>query len=171
MSDAASEFAGYYEQFKNAILNYILYRVNFDRDTAEDITSETFIKAFEHFDKYDRSRPFKNWIFAIAHNQLVNYYVGKKEVLSLDDSVKVIKECTIENDTDAQMEIANVMHLVSKLPEAQKEIVILRYVNDLNNSEIAETLGKEEGAVRTALSRAIAALRNAYNLQLSKKKS
>lgn len=162
------EFTVYYEKHKTAIFNYILYRVGFNRDTAEDLTSDIFLKAFEHFEKYDRERPFKTWIFTIAHNHLVNYYIAKKDTLPLEEAIEVVKESSsVSQDTEHSMTVAKILHLVSELPDQQKEIVIMKYVDDMTNEEIAGTLGKEEGTVRTALSRAIASLRNKYNFQIS----
>lgn len=166
-SDMAQEFTQYYEQHKTAIFNYILYRVSFNRETAEDLTSDIFLKAFEAFDRYDRNRSFKTWIFTIAHNHLVNYYSGKKEALPLEEAVEVVKETPISDNVDHRMTVSKILHLVSKLPAEKRELIIMRYVNDLSNSEIASITGKEEGAVRTALSRAVATLRNAYQTGLS----
>jgi len=165
-SDMAQEFTRYYEEHKTAIFNYILYRVSFNRYTAEDLTSDIFLKAFEAFEKYDRARPFKTWIFTIAHNHLINYYAGRKDTLPLEEAVEIVKETPISEDVDHQMIISKLLHLVSKLPAEKREILIMRYVNDLSNSEIAGILGKEEGAIRTALSRAVASLRNAYQVEL-----
>lgn len=155
------EFAGYYEKHKTAIFNYILYRIGFNKYTAEDLTSDIFLKAFEHFDSYDRARPFKTWIFTIAHNHLVNYYTSRKVTLPLEEAIEVVKEeSTIKENTDRDMAVAKMLNLVSELPEQQQEIVTMKYVNDMTNEEIAAALDKEEGAIRTALSRAIATLRN-----------
>lgn len=167
-SPSATEFTEYYEKHKNAIFSYILYRVSFNRETAEDLTSEIFMKAFAAFESYDRSRPFKTWIFTIAHNHLVNYYGSKKETLPLDEAVEVVKEAPVSESLDQQMVISRLLHLISGLPEGQRELITMRYVNDLGNSEIAAITGKEEGAVRTALSRAIATLRDLYNQSFSK---
>lgn len=155
------EFARYYEKHKTAIFNYILYRIGFNKYTAEDLTSDIFLKAFEHFDSYDRARPFKTWIFTIAHNHLVNYYTSRKVTLPLEEAIEVVKEeSTIKENTDRDMAVAKMLNLVSELPEQQQEIVTMKYVNDMTNEEIAAATGKEEGAIRTALSRAIATLRN-----------
>lgn len=162
----SSEFTQYYEQYKKPIFNYILYRAGFDRAYAEDLTAEIFLKAYEHFDSYDRSRPFKAWIYTIAHNHLINARMAKKETLPLDEKLEIVKE-DINDDygrnIDRKMMIEKIMSLVLLLPATQQELIIMRYINDMSNKETAEILEKEEGAVRTALSRAIAALREEYN--------
>lgn len=162
--DSLNEFTRFYEEHKKTIFNYLLYRTGFDRDIAEDLTSEIFLKAYRAFDSYDRKRSFKTWIFAIAHNHLVNYYAAKKHVLPLEEAVEVVKEVPATETLDEKMLVSKILHLVSKLPAAQQELVTLRYINDLSHEEIARIVGKEEGAVRTALSRAIATLREEYNI-------
>lgn len=165
--DALQEFTRYYEEHKKTIFNYLFYRVGFNRNTAEDLTSDVFLKAFQAFDSYDRNRSFKTWVFTIAHNHLVNFYAGKKNVLPLEEAVEVVKEVPTGETLDEKMLVSKILHLVSNLPAAQRDIVILRYVNDLNHAEIAKIVGKEEGAVRTALSRAIAILRDEYNIHFT----
>lgn len=170
ITETVAEYTRYYEEYKQAIYNYILYRVGYDRDTAEDLTSDVFVKAFENFDKYDRKRSFKTWIYTIAHNHLINHLTGSKPVVQLDDTLAANLEDQTEHYGDAldhQMEMSNITALMTDLPEATRELLTLRFVNDLSNTEIAEVLGKDEGAVRTGLSRAIAALRNKYTEHLS----
>lgn len=166
-SSDVAEFSRYYEQHNKGVFNYVFYRVGLNRHTAEDLTSEIFLKAFEHFDQYDRNRPFKTWIFTIAHNHLVNFFIAKKELLPLDEA-KVLSHHSSVDEIDAKMKKEQVLALVDELPPPQRDLLIMRYVNDLSNREIAEILKKEEGAVRTALSRALTLLRNNYNLAYAK---
>lgn len=161
----AEEFVGYYETNKKAIFNYVLYRVSFDRYTAEDLTSEIFLKAFSAFKSFDRKRSFKTWIFTIAHNHLINYYSSKKPTLSLDEAYSVMKEDDLGAAVDKKDALGKVFQIVEGLPEASREIVIMRFVNDLEYDEIASVLGKEQGTVRTALSRAITAIKEKYDKQ------
>ncbi|MFA6521364.1 MAG: RNA polymerase sigma factor [Candidatus Gracilibacteria bacterium] len=158
-------FSKHYEENKESVLNYIFYRVGFDRAVAEDLTSEIFIKAFNAFHTFDRERSFKTWIFAIAHNHLINFYYSKKNVLSLDDALKVTKDYDENNALERKMTVEKIFELLEGLPESQKSLVIMRYVNDLSYSEIANILGKEEGAIRTALSRITTSLRNKFEIK------
>lgn len=159
------QFTAYYEKHKTSIFNYILYRIGFNRDMAEDLTSDIFLKAFEHFDSYDKKRPFKTWIFTIAHNHLVNYYAGKKETLPLEEALEVVKEVGSQNSAEHSMTMERILGMIQRLSGLQKDLVIMKYVDDLTNEEIAQITGKEEGAIRTALSRAIATIRDQYNIQ------
>ncbi len=174
ITETVAEYTRYYEEYKNAIYNYILYRVRYDRDTAEDLTADVFVKAFENFEKYDRKRSFKTWIYTIAHNHLINHLTGIKPVVQLDDTLAANLEAQTEHygdSLDHQMMMGQIGSLMADLPEATRELLTLRFVNDLSNTEISEVLGKDEGAVRTGLSRAIAALRNKYTEHLSNRTS
>lgn len=169
-SNDTQEFTRYYEEFKKPIYNYILYRVSFNQDLAEDLTAEIFIKAYEHMDSYDRARSFKTWIYTIAHNHLINYVTSKKDVLSLDESLEVPSTesgSKFGEEVDMQMQMDVVHELIQELPAPQRELLTMRFVNDLSNTEIASVLNKEEGAIRTGLSRSISSLRNLYNQYLS----
>lgn len=166
-SSDLAEFTRYYEQHHKGVFHYLFYRVGCNPQTAEDLTSEVFLKAFEHFDQYDRNRPFKTWIFTIAHNHLVNFFIGKKELLPLDEAKAVSRHSSIE-EIDTNIQISQVLSLIDELSSSERDLLIMRYVNDLSNREIAEILKKEEGAVRTALSRALASLRTHYNLIYAK---
>ena len=76
------EFQTLYWRFKDKIYNYFYYRTGFNKSVAEDLTSTVFLSALEHFDSYDKSRPFQPWIFRIAHNLLVNHYRQTKPQIS-----------------------------------------------------------------------------------------
>ena len=150
-------FMAYYNDYKHKVYAYFLYRVGYDQKTAEDLTSEVFIKALKHFDDFDSSKPFQAWIFRISHNHLVNFYKATKYEVALED----VEEYVGENDDRAEqrLELDRVLGLIEKMEESDKEVLLLRYVQGLTNTEIALALGKEEGAVRTQLSRAMAKLR------------
>lgn len=159
-----SDFVKHYEAHKKSIFTYLLYRVSFDRELAEDLTSEIFLKAFEHFHTYDQNRPFKPWIFRIAHNHLVNYFTTKKpKPASLEEIQELSVEANLSGATDERMLMGKVEDIVKELPENLQEMILLRYQNGLSHKEIAEIVGKEEGAVRTAISRSLDTIRQKFH--------
>ncbi len=160
-------FLDFYSQFKNKIFNYFWYRVNFDRDLAEDLTSEVFLKAYDKFDLYDPDRPFQSWIFTIAHNHLVNFYKSN----SANRSVPLDEALNLTNDNksgpEERLDFQILTQEIIKLPDYQRELLTLRYINEFSNGEIAEILEKDEGAIRVAIHRALNDLRES----LQKKES
>lgn len=158
----------YYGQYKDKIYNYFYYRLNFNRALAEDMTQDVFLKAFDKFDTFDPARPFQAWIYRIAKNHLLNHYrVQGREVCI--DNICEPGVCSMGR-IEARLELEKVLETVMKMPEPQKDVLILRYIDGLENGEIAEVLEIEEGAARTRISRALKNLReNLYHEKSGKK--
>lgn len=157
MGASADSFIGYYEQYKNKIFVYFLYRVNFNKTVAEDLTSEVFLKALDHFTNFDQAKSFQAWIFTIAHNHLVNHYrVASRETELFEDQQLTQQETS---KVELEYELEQVMKVIQQMADSDKDILLLRFVDGLSNAEIATLLGKDEGAVRTKMSRSLAKLR------------
>jgi RNA polymerase sigma-70 factor, ECF subfamily len=152
-----TEFLAYYRDFKDKIYNYFWYRLNFDRAIAEDLTSEVFLKALEHFEDFDQARSFQAWIYAIAHNHLLNFYRSAGREVSIESAAELGR--FEHKKIEAKIELERVLAAVVNLPEYCREVIILRFVDGLENAEIAACLNKEEGAVRVQISRALAMLK------------
>lgn len=166
MSNQNSEelFIEYYHQYKQSLYNYFLYRVAFKQEIAEDLLSETFLKAFKHFKRFDRERSFKTWVYTIAHNLLVNHYRSSKPTCDIDDVAEPsAKEQLISEVLDIDIDIEKIKYHLDDFPPKQKEMLILRYINDLSYEEISKIMQKEEGAIRVGVSRAIKKLKEKLN--------
>jgi RNA polymerase sigma-70 factor, ECF subfamily len=154
----SGSFLGHYSAYKDKIYNYFWYRLNFNRELAEDMTSEVFLKAFDKYHTYDQTRPFQSWIYAIAHNHLLNHYrVAGRETPLLpdqhdrgDDSVRLL---------DISLELEKAIAKIRCMDKTYGEVLLLRFADGLDNREIAEFLGLEEGAVRTRVSRGMKMLK------------
>jgi len=154
----ANNFLKYYNRYKDKIFNYFWYRVNFNRHQAEDLTADVFLRAFNNFDNFDQARPFQPWIFTLARNCLINYYRTANREVSLD-------ACQILNNDElpkisAKLESERIVEKIKRLEPYHREVLLLKYIDGLSNAEIAQVLNKEEGAVRTQLSRALNQLRD-----------
>jgi RNA polymerase sigma factor (sigma-70 family) len=156
MSEHA-EFIQNYEKYKDKIYTFIMYRVNFNRAIAEDLSSEIFIKAFKNFEGFDRDKPFGAWIYAIARNHLANHYRSQKFDTDLEKAVNLSVDMRRQMEINSELE--EVMEKIQRLDSYSKDVLLLRYVDGLENNEIAEILGKDEGTIRTQLSRALKKLR------------
>jgi len=157
------DFFIHYNQFKDKIYNYFLYRIGFDKVLAEDLTSEVFVKAYKNFDTFDQNRKFQSWIFAIAHNHLVNYY-GQSAKVTI--SLEIVEDYLLEEEShevEIKYEAEQVLRVIDSMNENDKEVLRLKFVEELNNQEIAEVIGKDEGAIRTQISRSLKRLRQLLN--------
>lgn len=154
-------FISNYHQYKDKIYTYFLYRVNFNQALAEDLTSEVFLKACKNWESFDCERPFQSWIYAISHNHLLNYYRTVGREMSLEETGDIAADC--KKKLEASIELEKIVAEIYKMDNYCREVLLLRFVDGLENKEIAELLEKDEGAVRTQLSRALSELRNKLN--------
>jgi RNA polymerase sigma-70 factor (ECF subfamily) len=154
------QFLEYYEKFKDKIFNYFWYRVNFNRDIAEDLTSEVFIKALSNFDSYDEDRSFQTWVYRIAHNHLVNYYRVCNRETALDPDAHSYDNL---DKLNASIELKKLLIEIRQLEPYYRDVLEMRFIDGLANDEIADLLGKDEGAVRTQISRALQYIRDNFN--------
>lgn len=161
MSKNNQSFISYYNQFKDKIFNYLFYRTGFDRELAEDLTSEVFIKAFKSFNSFDKDKQFQSWIFTITKNHLINHYKADKKNIPIEDVEQTLS--VLPDDIGRALEIKNIISIIETMDNSDKEPLLMRYVSDLTNQEIAIVLDKDEGAIRTQISRSLAKLRTLLN--------
>ena len=131
------------------ILRYCLWHAP-DRMAAEDAAQETFLKAVRHFDRYVHKGRFKAFLYQIAANTCVDMWRKKKPEALPEELVYT------EREFDRAEQEADLARLVERLPEKQREIVLLRFAQDLTLRETADVLGLP---LRTVQSRLRAALK------------
>lgn len=156
----ASAFAALYDRHVVRIYRHIYYLVN-DAREAEDLTAQTFLKAWEAIDRYkERGAPFVAWLLRIAHNLTISYLRAKRDHSLLEDNVVDQKmtrnpEEALEQATDEN----SVRAAVLRLREEQRQVIMLRFVEELDYREVAAMIGKSVPAVRVIQHRALGNLR------------
>ncbi|MDO8626764.1 MAG: RNA polymerase sigma factor [Candidatus Magasanikbacteria bacterium] len=164
------EFEDFYNQHFDKIYRYVYFRVGANRALAEDLVSEVFLKALEHFDSYDPARGQSAWIFTIASNHLKNYWRDHKPTEPLPGEALNAGEEGHAPDKDwlkpalaaleQQLTRAEVTSLVAQLESlSEREIVTFHYILGYNYKEIADQKGMSESAVKVAAHRALKKLR------------
>ena len=158
-----NEFAFLYEKYVDKIFNYFWYRVGHDRDVAEDLTQETFVRAYKHLDRFQiRKTSYAFYLLTIAHNLLVNYYREPKAI-SLESVGDVPKE--VWGDLVRKDEARALWRAIQQLPSQEQNILYLKYQKGLKVKEIAQIVGKSENAVKLSLSRTRKKLKNHPHLK------
>lgn len=147
------------KRHQERVFNYIL-RIIKNEDLANDIFQETFVKAILTIKqgRYTENGKFPAWISRIAHNLIIDYYRQEKSenVQSSDvEDVNILNrkdlcEATIEDDIISRQIIDDVRYLIQELPELQREVLVMRYYQNLSFKEIAEKTGV---SINTALGR------------------
>ena len=154
-----SAFDSLLNRHKDTVYSYIYFIVR-NRELAEDIFQETFVKAIVTIKqgRYTENGKFRAWISRIAHNLIIdNYRQEKNEQTISNDDCEVdlfnnykLSEGTIEDEMIKTQILTDVKKLVDYLPDNQKEVLILRYYQDLSFKEIADITGV---SINTALGR------------------
>jgi len=144
------------------IYRYIFFRVGRDKQLAEDLTSDIMLKAYEHFADYDDSRKFSVWIYRIAHNKLVDFYKKAKfEQVDIEDAKdNVTTSEDFDDEFDKNLDIEKVKDIIEDLPDQQKSVIVLKFMDDMTNKEIAEIMGMNEAHIRVLQHRSIVFLRS-----------
>ncbi len=158
----ALAFAALYEMHVDRIYNYIYQRTGNRRD-AEDLTARTFFKAFAHLDSYVfRGVPFSAWLYRIAHNAVANWYRDRRRhrVISLDALVEQDDgKHRPEETTQVREQRQALLRVIRQLPPERQQLLILKYSEGLTNAEIAQIMGRSEGAIKSLYHRTLLALR------------
>jgi len=153
----ASSFGDLYAGLLDEIYRYIYYRVNDERD-AEDLTELTFLKAWESLASFRGKVPFAAWIYRIAHNVVIDHYRGRRQIVSLSETMDVTwEEVGPEGqilEVDRKERLARA---IKKLSPLHQHVLVLRFVNGLSVAEVAEILGRSTGTVRVLQHRALRA--------------
>jgi RNA polymerase sigma-70 factor, ECF subfamily len=161
------DFTELYRAHLRDVYSYAYYRIGNHHD-AEDITEQTFVQAYRHFDRAQREsngRPLRPWLIRIAHNLAANYYRdrSRRPQTNLDDAAILSAPLDTERVVEEREEVKEVLEGVSKLPDDRREALIMRFALDMDNREIARALGRSEGATKVLIHRAIRQLEQGLN--------
>jgi RNA polymerase sigma-70 factor, ECF subfamily len=153
-------FAELYDRHVVRVYRHIYYMVN-DAREAEDLTAQSFLKAWEAIDRYkERGAPFIAWLLRIAHNLTISHLRARREHSELDDGfVDQKRGGNPEESLEQAADERSVRDAVLKLREEQRQVIMLRFVEELDYTEVAAMIGKSVPAVRVIQHRALGNLR------------
>ena len=154
-----ARFAELYEVNFERVYAFIAWRIG-DRDAAEDLTSEVFHKALANLRRFEwRGAPFAAWLLRIAANAIADRAQRGGKELAVDDPPEMAEDATVLVDLEEVERRARLFHLVEQLPEDQRRVIALRFAEGKSIRQIAETLGRTEGAVKQLQFRGLQGLR------------
>jgi RNA polymerase sigma-70 factor (ECF subfamily) len=160
--DGESEaFGRLYDHYSDTVYRYIYYRVG-TKATAEDLTSETFLRALRRIGTFTwQGRDFGAWLVTIARNLVADHFKSSRfrlevttgEMLDANEVARSPEDSVLESLSNEALLTA-----VRKLNPQQQECVTLRFLQGLSVAETARVMGKNEGAIKTLQYRAVRTL-------------
>ena len=171
---APDAFAKLYDQYYPKIFGYVLRRTA-NLEAAQDITSETFLKALRKLWQFRwRNISFSSWLYKIATNEINQYFrkAEYKKSVSLEELQEQGFEPISSHDPENELieaqeklkqhqDFLEIQEKIVRLPAKYQEVIALRFFEQKQIKEIAEILGKKEGTVKSLLHRAVEKLREA----------
>lgn len=176
LSGDAKAFEWIMKKYQKRIY-YTVLQVVMNHDDADDILQDTFIKAYTKLETFDSSYPFYPWLYRIAINTSLNYQKKKARLraVSLDEvdgnnnHADLAESPSQMFDVEENELVRNLKIALSKIPDEQRTVFILRVQDDLSYQEISDTMNISIGTVMSRLSRARDKLRNLLQNHLQNK--
>ena len=153
-------FADLYESHFDKVYRYLTLKTG-SRTEAEDMTQQVFVKAYRSIRSFKwKGPPFSSWLFRIAHNVMVDFFrrQAKRPTVPLNESLVAGGEDPMKV-VELRFDVERVAAATWRLTDAQQEVISLRFAGGLAIAEVAQAMGKSQGAVKALQHSAIAALR------------
>ncbi len=157
-------FAQIYDLFVEKIYRFIYFKVS-NQEEAQDLTSEVFLKAWNASQEAGQviGSTLPAFLYKIARNVVIDHYRQKKLDASLDAMLEIgedpITDLELDTKFDLKLDLATLEAAMAQLKDEYREIIVMRYIDELSTTEIADVLGKTKGNVRVLQSRAIEAVK------------
>lgn len=151
-------FGELYDIYFQQIHKYVFYKVS--EEYVDDLVATVFIKAWTQIKKYQKSRhPFSSWLFRIAHNAVIDHYRTNRKHYELQEQILDDVKPTPRDLANTQLDGERVHRVVRKLDKKYQEVIVLKFLNELTNPEVAKAIGTSEANVRTLQFRALKKLK------------
>lgn len=155
-------FGQLYERHLDAIYRYIFFRVGSSAD-AEDLTEDVFVSAWEALPDFtdESENAFLSWLYRIAHNRVIDHY-RKRQPHSWTSEQLAQEEArapSVEETAHLNRDVEQLAEAIAQLDATEQQVIVLRFMEGRSHSEVAEIIGKSEGASRVIQYRALVNLR------------
>ncbi len=155
LAGKTEEFAYFLDTYGQQIFTLIVRMVNSESD-AEELTQDTFLKAFQHLSSFNRKSQFSTWIYRIAYNTALTALRKKNIELTADEKLwNTISDTETDDllDDTSENQIEKLREALNRLPTDERALITFFYEEEKNISEIAVITGLTEGNVKIKLYR------------------
>ncbi|MFA6495112.1 MAG: sigma-70 family RNA polymerase sigma factor [Candidatus Paceibacterota bacterium] len=158
-------FGALYDKYQPSIYRFIFLKVS-HREEAEDLTHQVFLSAWEHMGSFHHGDvPFASWLYRIARNKVIDHYRTRKIHIPLETAPEEIMALDAEmaGQIDTRSQLKSIYQALMRLSDDQRDILIMRFVNELSYKDIAHALDKNQATVRVIQYRALTRLKKLLN--------
>ena len=163
MHNLEDKFIKAYNEFSDAIFRHCCFRV-YNRDSAKDITQETFTKTWQYLVDGGEIENIKAFLYKTANNLIIDLFRKKKAV-----SLETMQETGFEpsyddsNSINNSIEVKRLLKIMDRLDSTYRDIIIMRYIDDLSPKQIAEIAQESENNISVKIHRGIKKLKELIN--------
>jgi len=147
------KYEALYKKYADRVFNYFWYRTGHDWALSEDLMQETFLRAFQHLEKFrNRGYSYLTYLLNIAHNLLVDHY-RKPKSIPVDELPTDAVPYEITADLHRKSEAESLWRAIQELPAKNRDALLMHYQDDKPIKDIARIMNTSENAVKLNLSR------------------
>lgn len=163
MEEKTREFEALFKELGDAIFRYFYYQLG-NRERAKELTQEVFMRTWQHLAVGKRVKYKKAFLYTIAHNLFINEIRAKRPVDSLDELAEAsgYEAVDVTQNPFVDSEQQELIRYLEHLPDTYKEVLILRYIEDMAVKDIAALLKEKETNISMRIARATEKLRSFY---------
>lgn len=154
-------FDGLYLLYSDRVYRYLLARLN-NTDTAEEVTSQVFLRLLEKIGLYtvapkDNVAIFSAWLYRMSYNKMVDFLRKQKRSINIDlDRFEQLPDKTgYTESVESQFDFDLLIQKLQLLNEQQRQVIVLRFIEGMNIAETAEIMQKTEGAIKALQHRSL----------------
>jgi RNA polymerase sigma-70 factor (ECF subfamily) len=158
---ANEAFDELYTRYSSRVFGYLYQRLNGNVEEAEDLTAEVFAKVYQKIDSFEvQGAPLSSWLFRIARNRLIDFVRRRPNQAQVAlDSAPALTAGPVFQGIDQHMAMDLIKNGLVHLTAEQRQVIILRFLEDKSLAETAAVMQRTEEAVKKLQSRGLAALR------------
>ena len=166
-SGSFEAFGKLYHIYAEQIYRYVFYQVK-NKMLAEDITADVFLRALKAINSCrGKEATFSSWLYRIAHNCVIDNFRSTKRTMPIETEI-LTGSGDPGQELEKKVERQEILEVIAYLPKNQRQVIILKFIDELDNCEIGQIMGKSEGAIRILQMRALGMLREKLGISSRK---
>lgn len=154
------EFSQFYTGYIERIYKFVYFRVGGNKELAQDLTQDIFLKAFEAFDRYDPAISQTSWLYTIARHHVINHHAKQRPGATLDEIEGSLSASEDSRERFAEREDERaLLKAMGQIPAEDAKLLQMKYLEGWSFDELSEVMEKKSGALRVQARRAIKKLK------------